>query len=124
MLINLLKLMQSKLTIIIPCYNQTHYLRLLLESLKEQTFQDFEIIIIDDFSSENYLSFLEEFRKYFKISYLRNKKNLGAIKNMFYSITFSVKTPYVVCLHEDDFLHKKYLELAIDTLEKNENIIF
>jgi len=116
--------MPAKLTITIPAYNQTLYLRKLLESLKEQTFQDFNLVIIDDQSSEDYPDLLKDFAGDFAIRYIRNERNFGAIGNMFKAINFPVETDYIVCLHEDDFLHNDYLQLAVTLLEENENFVF
>ncbi len=116
--------MPSKLTIVIPCYNQVGYLQGLLESLKEQTFKDFSLVIIDDKSDDDYPGLLRDFKEFFSIFYIRNKENLGAIRNMFYAIKYPVETEYIVCLHEDDFLRNDYLESAVAVLEKNKNLAF
>lgn len=115
---------RSKLSIVIPCYNQTAYLRGLLESLKEQTFREFDIIIVDDNSSEDYPSLLKDFEDDFTLVYQRNEKNLGAIRNMFHCIAYPVSTEYVMCIHEDDFLHNDYLRIAIDKLDRNPQAAF
>lgn len=116
--------MSTKLTIVIPCYNQINYLRELLESLKGQTFKDFSVVIIDDGSVEDYPGLIYGFKCFFPISYIRNEKNRGAINNMFYAITYPVDTEYIACLHEDDFLHDNYLEVAVNTLEKDKKLFF
>ena len=113
----------SKLTIAIPCYNQTELLRRCLNSLQEQTFKDFTVHIIDDHSSENYQAVISEFPN-LSITYSRNEVNLGAIGNIFNSITLPTQTPYLLSLHEDDSLHLDYLHIAVEILDENPNAVF
>lgn len=115
--------MNSKVSIVIPCYNQTKLLERNLHYLEKQSFKNFDIIIIDDRSTENYQEIIPKFPN-LKISYVKNEKNLGAIDNIFNSIFYKNDAPYKISLHEDDTLHPQYLEKAIKILDENEKIIF
>ena len=50
----------TKISIIIPVYNSEKYIRRCLNSILNQTFQDFEIILIDDNSKDNSLKIISE----------------------------------------------------------------
>ncbi len=50
----------AKISIIIPVYNSEKYIRRCLNSILNQTFQDFEIILIDDNSKDNSLKIISE----------------------------------------------------------------
>ena len=50
----------AKISIIIPVYNSEKYIRRFLNSILNQTFQDFEIILIDDNSKDNSLKIISE----------------------------------------------------------------
>ena len=50
----------AKISIIIPIYNSEKYIRICLNSILNQTFQDFEIILIDDNSKDNSLKIISE----------------------------------------------------------------
>ena len=50
----------AKISIIIPIYNSEKYIRRCLNSILNQTFQDFEIILIDDNSKDNSLKIISE----------------------------------------------------------------
>ena len=50
----------AKISIIIPVYNSEKYIRRCLNSILNQTFQDFEIILIDDNSKDNSLKMISE----------------------------------------------------------------
>ena len=114
----------NKLTVTIPSYNQTAFLERCLLYLEKQTFKDFSIIIADDCSTEDYKKVIAKFPN-LKIKYQRNEKNLGAIQNIFHTITMPVESEYLLSLHEDDALaYPEYLEKSIEIMEKNKNIAF
>ena len=70
----------AKISIIIPVYNSEKYIRRCLNRILKQTFQDFEIILIDDNSKDNSLKIVSEIEKTHKdkIKILKNAKNVGA----------------------------------------------
>lgn len=70
-----------KISIVIPTYNRPALLDRLLESIQSQTFKDFEVIIIDDNSSNQceYEAVMNKYKNVFKeMQYHRNEKNSGA----------------------------------------------
>lgn len=115
--------MSKKLTVILPCYGQLTLARRSLEFLKKQTFNDFEIVILDDHSPENYRILVNEFPE-LQIQYIRNENNLGAIKNIYKSISYPVSSKYKMSLHEDDILHPEYFEKAIKVLDTEDDVRF
>ena len=56
-------------SVIIPCYNASSYIQKCLQALEEQSFQDFEVILVDDCSTDETISYIE---KYYTI-YAANK---------------------------------------------------
>lgn len=68
----------TKVSIIVPVYNTSKYLRDCLDSLVNQTLKDIEIIAIDDCSTDDSLDILKEYKKKYKnIIVLHNDKNYG-----------------------------------------------
>lgn len=63
----------TKVSVIIPMYNEERYIWRCLESLKGQTFKDFEIILIDDWSKDNTIKIAESFNNDFKLTILEQK---------------------------------------------------
>lgn len=73
-----MKLKDSVVTILLPVYNAAKFLPECLESLRQQTYSDLQIIAIDDHSKDNSFAILKKFKKTYKnIEIMRNKKRYG-----------------------------------------------
>lgn len=116
--------MSKKLTIVFPAYNDHSQLKRALCSLRDQTFRDFEVIVLDDVASRPYEETIATFQSFFDTRVIRNERNLGAMDNMWQSIQFPITTPYIMSHHTDDFLKSDYLERAIAILESKPNVSF
>ncbi len=69
----------TKISVIVPIYNVEKYLKQCLDSILSQSFQDFEIICINDKSPDNSLEILKEYAaKDNRIQIINNKKMSGA----------------------------------------------
>src|SRR5262245_20604446 len=70
---------QPLVSVIIPCYNHAHYLGEAIESVLAQTVQDFEIIVVDDGSTD---STADVAARYPRVRYVRqNNQGLSAARN-------------------------------------------
>lgn len=70
--------MSPKISVIIPVYNGEKYLKETLDSIVQQTFRDFELLLIDDASSDGSLQILHEYAKVDdRIRVFGNKQNMG-----------------------------------------------
>ena len=100
-------------SVIIPLYNKADYVRKALESICNQTFQDFEAIIVNDGSTDNSLDVVKELFEQFKILDLRfkiiNQENAGvaAVRN---NGVAKSKGKYVCFLDADDWWEPTFLE--------------
>lgn len=106
--------MNPKVSFLVPCYNLAHYLSECVNSILMQTFQDFEILIMDDCSPDNTSKVAESFNDP-RVSYHRNENNLGNIRNYNKGIELS-RGEYVWLVSADDCLKsndvlRKYVEL-------------
>ena len=68
------------ISIIVPCYNHAQYLRQRLDSIYQQTYQNFEVILLDDASTDNSLEILSEYAKKYsmKTRIFTNDINTGS----------------------------------------------
>ena len=91
-----------KISIVISVYNGKGYLKTALRSIQNQDFKDIEIIIIDDFSTDDSASLIKELMKEDpRIVFLQNKENKGILYTKTKGI-LQAKGKYVMTLDEDD----------------------
>jgi glycosyltransferase involved in cell wall biosynthesis len=112
------------LLITIPSYRQPKQLARALQGLANQTYKDFSVIIIDDNSGIDLTQIVQTYSAFFPITIEKNITNLGAMNNLFKSITYKTEAKYILSHHEDDYLKANYLELAIKALEENSDTAF
>lgn len=107
-----------KVSIIIPVYNGSKYINRTLNSVLNQTFQDFEVICINDCSSDNSFDILQEFaQKDERIKIINNEKNLGAALSRNVGIDIA-NGEYIYFLDADDYIAEKYLECMVQKIEQ------
>ena len=110
------------ISIIIPNYNKSEYLVNTINSIKSQTYQNWECIIVDDFSYDDSIAIIRNEIKYDKrFNLIVNKKNMGAS----YSRNTGIKKSsgdYILFLDSDDFLSDYCFENRISFLKKKSNI--
>ena len=109
----------KKVSIIIPCYNAIDFIETCLNSLENQTSQDFEVIIIDDASvDKSYEKLLEMKEKInFQLKIIKNEKNLGAGETRNRGIS-EAKGEYIMFLDCDDYIEKHTIEHIIEKIKK------
>lgn len=106
------------ISIVIPVYNTEKYINQCLQSLLQQSFQDFEIICIDDGSQDNSLNILKKFSTFDnRITVITQQpKGAGAARNIGLSLA---KGKYISFLDSDDFFEYNYLETMFSLINKN-----
>jgi len=116
----------SKVSVIIPAYNSEQHIRRLLASLVEQTYRDFEVILVDDCSTDNTYKMAVSFMEENRISYraLRLPYNMGesCARNEGLKMAHG---KYVCFVDHDDALKSTYLEKLVNKAEKeNLDMVF
>ncbi len=109
-----------RFSIIIPVYNAAKYLKVCLDSIIGQTYKDFEIICINDASTDNSLEILKSYsEKYHEIHIIDNHENKGpSCRNdgLIYA-----KGDYILFVDSDDYISKNTLQICNERL-KNRNV--
>ncbi len=103
------------ISVILPVYNREKYIGEAINSLLNQTCQDFEIIVIDDASTDNSLSIIKAYYD-FRIKVIENKSNLGVSASRNRGIEIS-KGSYIAFLDSDDIAFPERLEKQLKILE-------
>ena len=107
--------MSPKVSVLIPLYNRKHYIAMCIDSALNQTFQDFEIIVRDNCSTDGSFDFVKErYSKQIsegKIKLFQNDKNLGEFPNT-NKLIATAEGKYFTILHSDDL----YLPHALQHL--------
>lgn len=108
-----------KFSVTIPAY-KAQFLKEAIESVTSQTYDDWELIIVDDCSPENLEAIVKPFLADSRISYYRNEKNCGAVNVVDnWNICLSHCTgDYVICMGDDDRLLPCCLEELSKTIDK------
>lgn len=114
-----------KISVILPTFNVGQHIARALESLKKQSFQNFEVIIVDDCGHDNSIEVAEGYAKNDeRIKIIKNPKNLGTYHARRVGVEHSLGD-YIVFLDPDDELDSDVLlqiQLKID--EEKKDIIF
>jgi glycosyltransferase involved in cell wall biosynthesis len=112
-----------KVSIIIPYYNRENTIIRALDSIKDQTFSDYEVILINDGSTDRSYVLVEEFIKNnnnIKINHI-TQKNSGPSKARNVGISNS-RGKYIAFLDSDDSWEKDKLKIQVDFMERHENV--
>jgi len=112
--------MQKKPTVTISLltWNGQKYLPWLMKSLSEQSFVDWELLVLDNASSDNSTDVIREY--YPKARIINQKQNIGFAKGHNLLINWS-NSDYVFVLNQDVILEPNYLRELVDFLEANKN---
>src|SRR5258708_15157639 len=113
--------MTPAVSFVVPCYNLGHLLGECVDSILRQTYDNFEVLIMDDCSPDN----TEEIARSFqdpRVKYVRNDSNLGPLPNYNKGISLT-RGKYVWLISADDYLRRPYvLQRYVELLEKNPHV--
>ena len=111
------------ISIIIPNYNHAPYLTERIESVLNQTYQNFEVINLDDCSTDNSKEIIEKYRNHHKISHIIfNEQNSGSTFKQWEKGIMLAKGEYIWVAESDDVADNFFLEKMISVLEKDSEI--
>ncbi len=105
----------SAVTVLVPNYNGAPYLRECLESVRRQSFDEWELVVGDNASTDGSLSIIASLDDS-RIRTRRLPRTIGWVANV-NSLLAEVSTPYVAILHADDWWEPRFLETTVAMLE-------
>lgn len=107
-------------SVIVPNYNHAPYLRQRINSILNQTFQDFELILLDDCSSDNSCEIMESYRKHPKVSQIVcNELNSGSTFKQWVKGVALAKGEWVWIAESDDWAEPDFLERMICAISEH-----
>lgn len=121
--------MNPLISVICLCYNQSKFIVESLESIKNQTFQNFEILIIDDFSKDESVEVIDKWIRanpQLAITFIKHLENKGICRSLNELLEIS-KGKYIQMLALDDVLLPWKLEKhaeVLDNSQSNEVLVF
>jgi len=111
------------ISVLMPAYNAKKYIAQAIESILNQTFKDFEFIIVDDASTDNTWSIIQEYAKKDKrIVTLKNKINLKICKTLNRGIDIAQGT-YIVRMDADDWSFPARIQEQYDYMKLHKKIV-
>lgn len=106
------------ISIVMPSYNTEKYISESINSVLAQTYTNWELIIVDDCSTDNTDEIIKPFLSDERIKYLKNEKNSGAAISRNYALR-EAKGKYIAFLDSDDTWEPEKLEKQVRFMEEN-----
>lgn len=112
--------MTPKVSVIVPNYNHAPFLKQRLDSIFNQTFQDFEVIILDDCSTDNSKDIIEQYRYNSKASHIvYNETNSGSPFKQWAKGFELAQGEYIWIAESDDWAEPNFLKTSVNNIEQN-----
>lgn len=111
----------SFITVIMPVYNGERYLEQAIQSALGQTYRNFELIVVDDGSSDQSTKIVEQHLSDERVVLLRNEKNMGVAASRNHALKFA-KGDLITFLDQDDIWLPNKLELQVSAIENHPDI--
>ncbi|NJD98894.1 glycosyltransferase [Thermococcus sp. LS1] len=115
--------MRPTVSVIMPSYNHSRFIEEAIQSVLNQTFDDFELIIIDDSSSDNSQEIIQKFAEIdSRIKPIFHKKNMGIARTLNDGLRAS-KGEFIAFIASDDVWVPNKLEVQLEILARNEDLV-
>ncbi len=112
-----------KVTVLMPAYNAEKYIKTAIESILNQTYKDFEFIIVNDCSTDKTLKIIEDYAKKDKrIKVISNTENQKIAKTLNIGLK-EAQGEYIARMDADDWSYPDRIEKQVDFMEKNPEVV-
>lgn len=109
------------ITLLMCNYNNAHYLRQGIESVLNQTYKNFELLILDDCSTDNSVEIIKDYLNDERISFYQQNQNGGYGQAIYDAINLA-KSDFVGIIDPDDALVPEALQIMLDRLKTKPNL--
>ena len=110
------------ISVIVPVYNTKQYLKSCLRSILDQTYRDFELVLVDDGSSDGSDAICDEFSLIDSRVRVFHIDNGGVTKARKYGVLRS-KGDFIVFVDSDDTIDRHYLECMYDKINDDVDLV-
>lgn len=108
----------------IPTYNQEKYIAQAIESVLMQDYENIEVVIADDCSTDKTGEIVQQYKSDPRVKYFRNEKNLGRVKNYHNTLYNHTTGEWIINLDGDDYYtDKSFISRAINRINSQENVV-
>lgn len=104
-------------SVVLPSYNMAETLPVAIDSIVNQTYPDWELLVIDDGSSDKTGEALKPYINNYKIRIIHNRKNIGLVNSLNKGLKLA-RGKYIARLDADDFSFPDRLERQVELMEK------
>lgn len=114
--------MSKKVSVIIPNYNHRQFLEQRIQTVLEQSYQNLEVIILDDASNDGSVQIISKYKDHPKVAQvLINNSNSGSVFKQWIKGIEASTGDYIWIAESDDFASTDFLKETVDVLNANEN---
>src|SRR3989442_743797 len=111
---------RPKVNVCIPTHNRSRYLRRAIESVLDQRIRDYEVLVVDNASSDDTTSVVSALKDD-RLRYYRNERNVGMVRNWVRCLELA-RGECIALLHDDDFWLAQYLERAVGVMDRYRSV--
>ncbi len=112
------RLFEPRVTILVSSFNHSRYLKKRIESIMAQTYGNFELIVIDDCSSDDSVAVIHSLQKTYNFRTIINKSNSGTPFAAWEDILRLTNGDYIWICESDDYADSSFLECAIKEIRR------
>jgi len=114
-------LSRPKVTVALPTYNRADYLSRAIEGVLNQTFTDYELVILDNASTDNTSETVRRFHDP-RIKYVRHEQSIVGTDNLNKGFELA-DTPYLIITHDDDIMKPDLLKREVEILDEHKDVV-
>lgn len=111
-----------KVAVIVPSYRHAPYLHWRIDTILDQTYQDFELLVLDDASPDHSREIIESYRGRPRVRIIHNAVNSGSVFRQWEKGINATDSDYVWMAESDDWADPKYLERMVPVLDAHPGV--